>query len=514
MNLQIIKMSISSGLLKDIGQLLLRTVITLVLTGAYLHYLLEINSTALNIAWLLVMTACTAVCARRRARAGNPRLVLPLFAGILAGVAVAGLLFMAAAGLWRQLPDARYLVPVAGLMLSTIMTACTAGIKSYCTQLTADTKKYNMLVGNGATHGEAAAPFVRKALESSIRPMAEGTTVMQLAAMPAMYGMIIGGCSPVTAMKYQLMILIASLMASVIALVLTIYLADKTFFDNFGRIRRLKGMAAAALLSAVLTACTAGNTGRPLMGGDISARAADGEHAENSTPHQDSGIQELELPAFAGGETILRRTGYTTCYDTKNRIPRWVAWRLTADHVTGPYKRKGQMFTEDEDVPAPRATHYDYIRSGYDRGHLCPSGDCKWSEKAQAESFLLTNICPQNPNLNRGDWNETENLCREWATTYGEVYVVCGPILLKGRHKTIGRNKITVPEAFFKVVLRTNPDTCAIGFIYRNTDGDRPRDSYVNSVDQVERITGLDFFHKLPDGTESRTEARADLNEW
>ena len=198
-------------------------------------------------------------------------------------------------------------------------------------------------------------------------------------------------------------------------------------------------------------------------------------------------------------EQILKRTGYVASYNKTTLLPNWVAWHLTAERTEGSAKRSGVDFAEDTEVPEPRATDWDYYNSGYDRGHMCPAADNKWSKKAMEESFLFTNMCPQNGNLNRGDWNEMEMACRKWAKKYGDLYIVCGPILYKGKHKTIGKNKVVVPEAFFKVVLRTGDDPQAIGFIYKNTSGNRPKDSYVNTVDEVERITGIDFFPSLPD---------------
>lgn len=211
---------------------------------------------------------------------------------------------------------------------------------------------------------------------------------------------------------------------------------------------------------------------------------------------------------------ILRRTGYTVSYNRETKLPNWVAWHLTDDRTKGPAKRSGVDFTADTDVPAPRAEDSDYYGSGYDRGHMCPAADNKYSVQAMEESFLFTNMCPQNGNLNRGDWNEMEMACRGWAGKYGGVYVVCGPILYKGRHKTIGRNKVVVPDAFFKVVLRTGKNPCAIGFIYKNAEGNRPKGDYVNTVDDVERITGIDFFPTLPDDVERKVEAKADIREW
>lgn len=213
-------------------------------------------------------------------------------------------------------------------------------------------------------------------------------------------------------------------------------------------------------------------------------------------------------------EQILKRTGYVASYNKTTLLPNWVAWHLTAERTEGSAKRSGVDFAEDTEVPEPRATDWDYYNSGYDRGHMCPAADNKWSKKAMEESFLFTNMCPQNGNLNRGDWNEMEMACRKWAKKYGDLYIVCGPILYKGKHKTIGKNKVVVPEAFFKVVLRTSDNPQAIGFIYKNTSGNRPKDSYVNTVDEVERITGIDFFPSLPDDVEKKVEAECDLGLW
>lgn len=234
---------------------------------------------------------------------------------------------------------------------------------------------------------------------------------------------------------------------------------------------------------------------------------------QEASSQQDNGIL---VPKHRSdiSELILTREAYIVSYNAQNKIPNWVAWKLTADHTTGPYKRGGIDFHEDTEAPSPRVTTYDYMRSGYDRGHMCPSGDNKWSRLAQEQSFLMTNICPQNHNLNMGDWNEMEQQCRRWARKYGSVYIVCGPVLVGKNHKRIGQHKVIVPEAFFKVVLCMEGTPKAIGFIYRNTEGNRPKGDYVNSIDQVERITGYDFFYQLPDDIEKRVEQEQNLNDW
>ena len=130
------------------------------------------------------------------------------------------------------------------------------------------------------------------------------------------------------------------------------------------------------------------------------------------------------------------------------------------------------------------------------------------------ESFSLINVCPQNANLNSGLWNRIEIDCRKWANRFGDVYIVCGPVLLNREHETIGLNKVVVPEAFFKVILCLQGKPKAIGFIVRNNDGQKKRDQYINTVDEVERITGYDFFSTLPDSIEDQVEAYSNIGDW
>lgn len=235
-------------------------------------------------------------------------------------------------------------------------------------------------------------------------------------------------------------------------------------------------------------------------------------------PTRDSSAAEpgrgYELPASVDGEILLRRMGYTVSYNPTTREPNWVAWYLSAKRLDGDANRSGVEFREDESVPEPRATTWDYYRSRFDRGHQCPAGDNKWSQEAMEESFLLTNICPQNPKLNKYEWNRLESQCRDWAKEYGGVYVACGPIFSAGSKKAIGENRVKVPTAFFKVVLCTVGTPKAIGFIYQNIGDKQDYRSCVRSVDEIEALTGYDFFHLLDDATEKKVEAEANIDDW
>lgn len=287
---------------------------------------------------------------------------------------------------------------------------------------------------------------------------------------------------------------------------------------NFAFVMTKKNLLPILVATLLLLSCSpSGMKHGQLMGGIRPAQQQ--EQADNGAadtkPEAKAPADEpvgLEIPSDTVSKTsvVLHREGYTCSFNLRRGVPNWVAWKLTADHVNGPYKRKGIPFSPDPNVEDSPDT-YDYMQSGYDRGHQCPSADNRWSQKAQEECFYMTNICPQNHQLNSGDWSELENKCRNWAKGHGAVYIVCGPIFYRHKPKTIGKHKVWVPDAFFKVVLTTDGTPKACGFIYKNTEGNRPMGDYVNSVDQVERITGLDFFSSLPDDVEKAVESKATM---
>lgn len=220
-------------------------------------------------------------------------------------------------------------------------------------------------------------------------------------------------------------------------------------------------------------------------------------------------VAGIEMPAKRPADTrIITRTGYTLSYNDTWRMPNWVAWELTSEEVNGREKRT-DFFETDPNLPARvRSEYRDYSGSRYDRGHMAPAGDMKWNEKAMIESFYMSNICPQNHNLNTENWNDLEVKSREWARRYGKVYIVCGPIYNGKRTEYIGDHRVKVPDAFFKVILiNTNNKQCALGFLFENESGERPLKKYLTPVDEIEKITGMDFFSALPDNIENNLEA-------
>lgn len=236
-------------------------------------------------------------------------------------------------------------------------------------------------------------------------------------------------------------------------------------------------------------------------------------------------------------EIIIARQAYTMSYNPQTLCPNWVAWHLTAEHTDGRFNRKeiyydnsgeacgiGKVTSDmihgtyivDMEVPEPRATHDDWypLETNISHGHICPAGDCKWSQEAMNQSNLLSNICPQNSRLNSGGWNRLEEKCRQWAVKYGDIYIVAGPLFYGEVIQTIGRNRIAVPDAFFKVILCLHDEPKAIGFIYANNAESHKIGNSVCKVDDVERISGFDFFSELDDEVEDVIEADANITMW
>lgn len=216
----------------------------------------------------------------------------------------------------------------------------------------------------------------------------------------------------------------------------------------------------------------------------------------------------IELPKTDTSALLLHRRGYVAKYNSGNKIPDWVAWKLTSQRLSGTAKRTDN-FLPDPDLPETfRSYHADYSRSRYDRGHMAPAGDMKWDQEAMAESFYMSNICPQAPNLNKGDWRELEETCREWAIQYDTLYIVCGPLFKEEEKvKRVGKSKVAVPHGFFKVLLKLGDSPAAVGFLFPNDDCNASLSAYAVPVDSVEQVSGIDFFPALPDEAEGQLES-------
>lgn len=218
------------------------------------------------------------------------------------------------------------------------------------------------------------------------------------------------------------------------------------------------------------------------------------------------------LPA-SNNQQIIRHANFTLAYSEKNEQAEWVAYELTWSEVQGDAERSDD-FREDPSVTTGSASPDDYRRSGYDRGHLAPAGDMGFSDQAMSESFYMSNISPQTPAFNRGVWKDLEEDVRRWVMKDGSLYVVAGPVF-KGSRKKIGNNQVKVPTYFYKVLLNYDgANSKAIAFLMPNKGTRKPVESFAVPIDEVEKVSGIDFFPALPDSLENLLESTVQLNGW
>lgn len=211
-------------------------------------------------------------------------------------------------------------------------------------------------------------------------------------------------------------------------------------------------------------------------------------------------------------ESYIDHAYYSLSYNEIHEQADWVCYRLTKNMITGTAQRKNN-FKADAKIRTGSAALADYKGSGYDRGHLAPAADFKFSQAAMDQSFYMSNMSPQNPSFNRGIWKNLEELMRAWAYEYGSIHIVTGPIF--GSSETIGKNLVSVPSHYYKAILRlTDFGYEAIGFVLPNRSSDQVLDKYILSIDDLESIIQIDLFHELEDSKEFTTEALYTKDKW
>ena len=238
--------------------------------------------------------------------------------------------------------------------------------------------------------------------------------------------------------------------------------------------------------------------------------------AKNAPKVESARIEGLEIPAYIDGHEVVRHTGYTLSWNEQYLVADWVAYELTATELDTQEVSRSEDFRPDETVRRSSQLE-DYKNSGYSRGHLAPAQDFKWSENAMSETFYLTNMVPQLQNYNGGIWLKAENATRDAARITGVVYVVTGPVLTDGPFETIGDNKVAIPKECYKALLVIDENggvhTVAMS-IPQNVGKKESLSKYLMTVDELEALTGLDFFIELEDDVENAAEATYDISYW
>lgn len=205
-----------------------------------------------------------------------------------------------------------------------------------------------------------------------------------------------------------------------------------------------------------------------------------------------------ELPfgvpaATTQNTTQLCREGYALLHDNGAKIAVWAAWTLLPDETIGCNPRE-DAFAPDKDLPAgASADPSDYAKSGYDKGHMVPDADMSWSKQTSIESFLMSNMSPQLPNLNRGAWKLLEAQTRAWTWSRKHNLTIYSGNIYSSASKRIGADGVVVPDALYKILIDDVTGE-VLAFHFPNIDKQptdlKPR---LTSVAEIEKLTGVVF---------------------
>ncbi len=239
--------------------------------------------------------------------------------------------------------------------------------------------------------------------------------------------------------------------------------------------------------------------------------------------HNPFGIPTTTMP---GHRTLISREGYSLAHNNIDLVADWVAYHMTRQYVGGSESRPDKGFVEDQLLaPNRRASNADYVRWGktYDRGHQVAAADLKGrSRRIVEESFILSNATPQSSRLNQRGWRLLEARIQDLARDRGELWVITGPAFVDVdgdgivQHYVLGKNRVSVPTHYFKIVVARKRDGGAgydsMAFLVENEAMDGEFAEYLVSIDSVETLTGYDFLESIPG--EEGLEAEAADSVW
>jgi endonuclease G len=229
-------------------------------------------------------------------------------------------------------------------------------------------------------------------------------------------------------------------------------------------------------------------------------------------------IMKYGYPGYA---MLRHREGYVVSYDARNRVPIWVAERLNAERLAPNVPRENMTFNIDESLPEhARSLSTDYEGGNHVRGRLAAAANHQNSKLRLEETYLLSNVAPQiGARFRQVFWVKFEKQVREWAAQTRDLYVFTGPLYIPSKgadgrmyvsYEVIGENHVAVPTHFFKVMISEkgrNADVQAFIVPHRNLEGPVRFSDYLVSVDEVERLSGLDFFSSMPESWQKREES-------
>ena len=217
-----------------------RMVVQMLFIGVYLRYLFEWDNPIVNLLWVCVMVYIAAETALSRTKVRRGVLMMPLIVGFIVASILVGLYFLGIVLGLNNVFSAQYFIPIMGILLGNMLTVNVIAVGTFYSTLQREQNLYYYLLGNGASRGDALQPFVRQAIVKSFSPTIANMAVMGLVSLPGtMIGQILGGSTPDVAIKYQIMIVVITMSASMLSLIMSISLSAKRAFDGFGRLKNV-----------------------------------------------------------------------------------------------------------------------------------------------------------------------------------------------------------------------------------------------------------------------------------
>lgn len=228
----------------------------------------------------------------------------------------------------------------------------------------------------------------------------------------------------------------------------------------------------------------------------------------------------MELPKIEDVEWYLEYTDgkFALEYAPAKKHSKWVAWPLYKSCMGSSGRTDAWQW--DPRIPEQYwSVQADFGKNGYDRGHLCPSADRTQSTRMNAQTFMYSNMSPQIPSFNQGIWADLETKERNWANGADTLYICAGGTVLKESDidRYTSPSSMAVPKYYFKVILRKKTSTGAydaIGFWFENRSYSTSLSAQVKTIDQIEALTGIDFFYNLPEPVQSQVESLFNPSAW
>lgn len=230
------------GLIRSTIIAIARMTIQLLLVGAYLGVIFKWNNGWINMLWVAIMVVVAAFTVVKRSDLNRKLFLIPVLIAIAASVLLIDLYFLGVVVRLDFLLDARYFIPITGMLMGNCLSNNIVALNTYYHSLYKDQTLYRFALANGATPREALSLFMRDALKKSLNPTIATTAVVGLISLPGMMtGQILGGSNPMVAIKYQIMIMITILVSTLLTVLLSIFISNRFVFDGYGQLKSKLG---------------------------------------------------------------------------------------------------------------------------------------------------------------------------------------------------------------------------------------------------------------------------------